>query len=175
MYKAILAGVEIIPILDEDGNPCFLNTQNNSKYYNEQDGGTLTAGTVIGKYGQYNKLDHIMAVGAVVRANDITVDNNTHSLEYHFKSADAHTMNTCIVNQMVFADIKNNVANFAHSIRAWQGGGYGANLVDSDGNVGKTKDANSIDSKTLTLGETYLAYLTEEEIASAVSKGWTLQ
>ena len=28
---------------------------------------------------------------------------------------------------------------------------------------------------TLTLGETYLAYLTEEEIAQAVAKGWTIQ
>ena len=28
---------------------------------------------------------------------------------------------------------------------------------------------------TLTLGETFLAYLTEEEIAQAVAKGWTLQ
>ena len=28
---------------------------------------------------------------------------------------------------------------------------------------------------TLTLGETYLAYLTEDEIAQAVAKGWTLQ
>lgn len=33
----------------------------------------------------------------------------------------------------------------------------------------------TIESATLTLGETYLAYLTEEEKASAVSKGWTLQ
>lgn len=31
------------------------------------------------------------------------------------------------------------------------------------------------DNKTLTLGETYLAYLTEDEIAQAVAKGWTLQ
>ena len=30
-------------------------------------------------------------------------------------------------------------------------------------------------SETLTLGETYLAYLTEEEIAQAVAKGWTIQ
>ena len=33
----------------------------------------------------------------------------------------------------------------------------------------------TVESATLTLGETYLAYLTEEEIASAVAKGWTLQ
>lgn len=33
----------------------------------------------------------------------------------------------------------------------------------------------TVESATLTLGETYLAYLTEEEKASAVSKGWTLQ
>ena len=175
MYKAILNGVEIIPILDESGNPCFLNTQNNSKYYNEKDGGILTAGTVVSKHGQYDKLDHIMAVGAIVRANDITVEDGTHNLEYYFKSADAHTMNTHIVNQMVFDDNKNNPTNFAHSMRAWQGSGYGNPLVDSDGNVGITKSANTIDSSTLTLGETYLAYLTEEEITSAVAKGWTLQ
>ena len=33
----------------------------------------------------------------------------------------------------------------------------------------------TVESATLTLGATYLAYLTEEEIASAVAKGWTLQ
>ena len=33
----------------------------------------------------------------------------------------------------------------------------------------------TVTSATLTLGETYLAYLTEEEKASAVAKGWTLQ
>ena len=33
----------------------------------------------------------------------------------------------------------------------------------------------TVESATLTLGETYLAYLTEEEIASAVAKGWILQ
>ena len=175
MYKAILNGVEIIPILDENGNPCFLNTQNNSKYYNEKDGGILTAGTVVSKYGQYDKLDHIMAVGAIVRANDITVEDGTHNLEYYFKSADAHVQNTHIVNQMVFSSLKNVASNFSHNMSAWTGGGYGLNFIDSDGNSGTTKSANTIDSSTLTLGETYLAYLTEEEITSAVAKGWTLQ
>ena len=33
----------------------------------------------------------------------------------------------------------------------------------------------TVESATLTLGETYLAYLTEDEITSAVAKGWTLQ
>ena len=37
------------------------------------------------------------------------------------------------------------------------------------------KHLGTVESATLTLGEAYLAYLTEEEIASAVSKGWTLQ
>ena len=175
MYKAILNGVEIIPILDESGNPCFLNTQNNSKYYNEKDGGILTAGTVVSKYGQYDKLDHIMAVGAIVRANDITVEDGTHNLEYYFKSADAHGQNTHIVNQMVFSSLKNVASNFSHNMSAWTGGGYGLNFIDSDGNSGTTKDTTTVDSKTLTLGETYLAYLTEDEITSAVAKGWTLQ
>ena len=174
MYKAILNGVEIIPILDESGNPCFLNTQNNSKYYNEKDGGILTAGTVVSKHGQYDKLDHIMAVGAIVRANDITVEDGTHNLEYYFKSADAHGQNTYIVNQMVFSSLKNVASNFSHNMSAWMGGGYGLNFIDSDGNLGTTKDTTTVDSKTLTLGETYLAYLTEDEITSAVAKGWTL-
>ena len=174
MYKAILNGVEIIPILDESGNPCFLNTQNNSKYYNEKDGGILTAGTVVSKHGQYDKLDHIMAVNAVVRANDITIEDGTHNLEYYFKSADAHAMNTYIVNQMVFSSLKNVASNFSHNMSAWTGGGYGLNFIDSDGNSGTTKDTTTVDSKTLTLGETYLAYLTEDEITSAVAKGWTL-
>ena len=33
----------------------------------------------------------------------------------------------------------------------------------------------TVESATLTLGETYLAYLTEDEIAQATAKGWTIQ
>ena len=111
----------------------------------------------------------------IVRANDITVEDGTHNLEYYFKSADAHVQNTHIVNQMVFSSLKNVASNFSHNMSAWTGGGYGLNFIDSDGNSGTSKSANTIDSSTLTLGETYLAYLTEEEITSAVAKGWTLQ
>ena len=38
-----------------------------------------------------------------------------------------------------------------------------------------TKHLGTVESATLTLGETYLAYLTEDEKTSAVAKGWTLQ
>ena len=153
--KAILNGVEIIPILDTSGNPCFLNTSNGSLYYDSM-GGTMTAGNVIGTYDGYSRLNYIKAENCYVEAEDIEIDINTHDLEYHLlvdgnqSAMDRHCVNF--------------LASYGSAIRFYHPSGW-FNNTSSNFRTG---------SATLTLGETYGAYLTPDEVFSANAKGWTI-
>jgi surface protein len=172
IYKVIVDGITFIPVLDNNGTPCMMRTDTNKFYYDTL-GGTVTQGEVLEVCNGYSKLDYINCVDCFIFIDDMNLTTSSY-ITYYIRMHKEYSNNTRYQYVYGFAlyyglDVKKV------RVQAYHTAGWYEDIVNSDGNKIYLKNSENITSPTLTLGTTYLGYLTEDEISQAVAKGWVVQ